>query len=100
MDSCMGRLCLFLVVREPPFGGGTLVYVMALEAPQHPLPRGTTHMVVTMIICHQPPFPFLFFFSFSFHLNFVLTIKKIRFALLFYNISGLTLNILISNFDS
>jgi hypothetical protein len=38
-------------------------------------------------------------FSLSSPMSFVMAIKKMRFVLLFYNISIMTLNVLIFNFD-
>jgi hypothetical protein len=81
-------------------GGGTPTSIMALEAMQFPHEAACV-VVVIAIVCRHLFLRFLFLFYLSSPLNFVLAIKKqLRFVLLFYDISSLTLNVLIFYFDS
>jgi len=89
-----------LAACKSPCGEVTPNSTMMLEAPQRPLPSEMTLVVVTVMVCDQLPLFFLFIFSLPSSLNSMLTLKKIRFVLLFYDISYLILNVLIFNFSS
>jgi len=97
---CGGQLHALQVACEMLSGGGTPASIMALEAMQFPHEAACV-VVVIVTVCRHPFLHFLFLFYLFFPLNFVLAIKKkLRFVLLFYDISSLTLNVLIFYFDS
>ena len=95
----MERLCSILVACKLPFGEVTPNSTMVLEAPRRLLPHEMTFVVVTMIVCDWLPLLFLSHPSLEFH---DYTSKKIKFILLFYDVSGLILNvhtIMLMSFD-